>query len=160
AGRAPLDVQLAGAVAALAADGVPLEHRLPVAVCRVLHRLRLVAVAEQAARPNGPAKVQVPRRVAWGQVPAAGLRIPRDRRLEKVSIMIDEVGTSTTARAEDELDLGFGLGQHLALRVGGPLAVEHAVFLAPDAVVQAGADKWVGDRKRVGRRRPVPFARR
>src|SRR5262249_32220693 len=110
------DVQLAGAVAALAADGVAVEDRLPVAVERVRDVVRVVAVAEQAAGRDGAAEVLVAHLVAGGQVPAAPLGVPGERRLEEVAVAGDRVTTRPRPGADGEVHLG--LGDHLAGRAG------------------------------------------
>ena len=55
----PSHMQLAGAVAALAADAVALEDRLAVVVDRVGHVIHAVGVAEQTVRSDGPIEVGI-----------------------------------------------------------------------------------------------------
>src|SRR4051812_9109658 len=70
-------VQLAGAVAALAADGVPADDRFVIAVARVFDRLDAVDVTVQAGAGDDPADAR-PRREARRQIPDRLVREPAD----------------------------------------------------------------------------------
>ena len=63
------DMQLARAVAPLAADRVPLEDRLPVPVLGPFHVVELVRVTEQASGFDESLEMEVVFLVAGGQVP-------------------------------------------------------------------------------------------
>src|SRR5262249_53407463 len=79
---APGHVQLAGTVAALAADGRPRQNRLAVAIHRVIYRPCIVRMAEQALPVDRTLKMEVRLLVAGREVPSLTLRVPADRRLE------------------------------------------------------------------------------
>ena len=56
---AVVDMKLAWSVTALAADRRAVEDRRPVTVHRLIPRVRLVAVTEQALHRNGPIRVRI-----------------------------------------------------------------------------------------------------
>src|SRR5262249_29585440 len=99
-------VQISGAVAALAADGVAAEDRLLVAIDGALHRLGLVAVTEQARRLY-PAIEVLRRREARRQVTALALREPAHRRLKQIAVVVHQVGATARSGAEDVGGLGL-----------------------------------------------------
>src|SRR3954454_12348485 len=73
------DMQLARAVTPLAADGVPLEDRLPVPVLGPFHVVEPVRVAEKARGFDESLEMDVVLLVAGGQVPLSLPGIPGDR---------------------------------------------------------------------------------
>src|SRR5207249_2717517 len=119
-----LDVQLARAVAALAADRRAREHRRLVAADRVLDRPDAVGVAEEAADVR---LAQVALQEAGGDVPLPLLGVPADRGLEDEPVADVEERVAALAGADDVVDLAVELGQGL------PLPVEH-LLAVPDAV--------------------------
>src|SRR5262245_60033006 len=98
-------MELAGAVAALAADGVAVEDRLAIAVLGAGDVQRAVAVAIQAGEGHRPVEVQVAVFIAWRQLPSAGA-IPADRRQKQVAVAVDEVRLALLAGTADEPHLG------------------------------------------------------
>src|SRR5258708_21878799 len=75
------DMQLPRTVAALAADGVTIKHRFPVAVHRAFHIVDAVGMAVKALRQHRPSRHAVLHE-ARGQVPFLFLGKPADGRLE------------------------------------------------------------------------------
>src|SRR5262245_27177394 len=132
-----LDVQLAGAVAAFAADGVALEDRRLEAVVGVLHRLGPVGVAKEAGGGNGPLEVLMPSFVAGRQVPSLFLREPADGRLVQVAIGVDEEGVAARTRAQRELHLRLVLEDDSPVGVAAAFVVEYAVPPAYDLVMES-----------------------
>src|SRR5205085_920056 len=94
------DVPLARAMTALAADGVPAEDRLAIAVARVLDRLDAIGVTVQASPLDEPAR-PCPRREARRQVPELFLREPADRRLEDEAVVRGQVRMAAHPRTDD-----------------------------------------------------------
>jgi hypothetical protein len=133
----PADVQLARSVATLAADGISLENRRTIPVQGVGYLLDAVAVAEQASRGNEPGEVMVVRSVSGRQIPDMSLGIPRDRRLKEITVMVDQVRSTSRAGTDRELDLGLRLGQHAALRVLFHLSVHDPMASPLDTIVKA-----------------------
>ena len=120
----PLHVQLAGAVAALAADGVALEDRRLVAVQRPGHGANWLVWQNRQSGWIGRSKfgLRAGLPVAGGDVPAPLLGEPRDRRLEEETIALDQEGDAARPRAESEADFGLDLGEHASRprRVASP----------------------------------------
>ena len=59
---ATLNMELAGPMTALAADGKTLEDRQPIPVNRVFNGISMVAVAKQAFSGNGPIRMGIGRK--------------------------------------------------------------------------------------------------
>src|SRR5262249_15075580 len=127
----PADVQLAGAVAALAADGVTTEDGLPVAVDGVLDRLGPVGVAEHAHGHDRAVEVGVVLAVAGRQVPGPPGGVPADRRLEEAAVLLDQVAVPARAGADDVAHL-----RRPPARAAGALPVGQAPAAQLHLVVQ------------------------
>src|SRR5437660_9711995 len=83
-------MQRAGAMTALAADRVPVENRLVVAIDRAGHMVGAVRVTEQTLRTDGPAR-QLIGAEARREIPVVLLRIPAHRSLQQGAIAVAEV---------------------------------------------------------------------
>src|SRR5438874_12344869 len=102
-------VQLAGTMTALTTNGSFAEERQWITIGRIFHVLHRIGMAKEAVRPDRPAEVGVVRGIAGRQLPDASLRIPADRRLKEIAIVVDHIRTPPFSRADDEPDLGFPL---------------------------------------------------
>ena len=92
-------------MAILTADAQLAERRLAVHAVAVRNRLGQAAVAHDAARRNGPAKTVIAELVARRQRPRARLRVIRERRLEEVIALPNDIAHPVRARANRVLDL-------------------------------------------------------
>src|SRR5262249_44008989 len=128
---AELGVPLPGAVAALAADGVPLEDPRPEPGRLARPRLDSGDVALGGTGEDGPAEKDA-RREARGEVPDLLLRVPADRRLVEVAVALGQVREGERPRADGVVDRRAVLEQHLAVADGG-LQVPGAAAVADDA---------------------------
>jgi hypothetical protein len=148
------DVQRPRAVAALAADGVPLEDRFRVAIQRALDVVGAVGVTEQAVGQDGPSR---PQRLARArrQVPHLLLGIPADRRHEQVAVAVGQVRVAAGAGADHVLNGPFQLGDGAAVRpqAGAPLPGPVAVAADPELRAE-GLERVVVPRVLRGGRRP------
>src|SRR5262249_55487327 len=70
------------------------------------------------------------------QIPQAPLRVPRHRRLEEVTLVVDQERSAARAGTDGELDLRLLFGQHPALRVLSHLPVHDLVAPALNAIVK------------------------
>ena len=136
-------VQIAGTVAALAADGHALEDRRAVAINCVRDRLDRVGVAKQARRLGRPLEQPEVAAVSRRQVPALLLGVPGDRRLEQAAVTLAEVRERAGARADDVLHFGLGLDDGAAVVVGESLAVEHTAVPTLHEEPGAVRREWV-----------------
>jgi hypothetical protein len=105
--RGKRHVQLARPVAPLAADGMALEDRRPIAVDRARDRIDPVRVAVQASRHDRAVEVEVRLFIAGREVPPSLLGIPGDRGLEEKAIVFDQVGECLPPGADHEPDFGL-----------------------------------------------------
>src|SRR5262249_55923026 len=124
-------VQLPGAVAALAADTVPVEHGLRVAVYRALDVVGPVGVTEKTVGQDGPA-AEKGRNETGRQVPLLFLRVPADRRLEQVTVQVGDVGVTPLAGADGVVHLKHLFRDRAAGRVEASSTVPHPLPLALD----------------------------
>jgi hypothetical protein len=130
------DVQLARTVTALAANGIALEDRRPVTIHGIADFESAIAVAEQAFRGNRTGEVPVARGIAGRQIPTPLLRVPGDRRLKKVTVLVDQVRSPARAGTDGEIDRGLPFRDYPALLILLQLSVNDAVATAFDAVVE------------------------
>src|SRR5262249_51623535 len=96
-----LDVQLAGTVAALAADGMPTKERRLIVVDRVGYRLHAVDVAKQAAGREWALEVRILLFESRRQAPPFFRGKPLHNRLEHVTVSNSEIGDGMASGAED-----------------------------------------------------------
>ena len=97
----------------------------------------MVRVAEQAFGLDRALEVRVRAElpVAGGDIPAALLREPRDRRLEEKTIALDQEGGAARPRAESEPDVGLDLGEFGPVRAASLRLVNHALAAVLDCVL-------------------------
>src|SRR5262249_44511729 len=129
-------VQFAGAVAALAADGLALKNRLAVAVHRVGHVVGLIAMAKQTVRCDRPAEMRIATLVAGREIPAFLGGIPGERGSEEIAFAVDQIRSTALPGADRELDLSHGIRDPLALSVPKRFPMPHALVLAFDLVAE------------------------
>ena len=131
-------MQLARAVTPLAADGVPLEDRLPVTVLGPFHVVELVRVTEQASGFDESLEMDVVFLVAGGQVPLPLPGIPGDRRLEEVAVSaLQQERHGLLARADDVAGLGLVPGDDASAGLPLDFGVKDPISPPLDRVLQA-----------------------